>query len=109
MLKSEQPEPITISNMSQKKTLKRPESAAAKKQFKATETIGVRPKSSTLKRGQKAPVAKVPKKATKPVNKAPSNSGGWNDSTATTSKYFDPLIDPKERRKRDFVPSKYTL
>ena len=91
MFKSEQPDPITVSNAKDKAGRKN--SAGRKRSTSAKRKSGIGKGVNHLNKGKpKPPSAKGGAKA-KPLP-------GW-DETSTRQKYFDPSVDPKEKRARE--------
>lgn len=87
LFKGEQPEPISMGRKSTSPKKKRSLSAKKKK----TNSFSSNTQSLKSLKSKKS-TAKKPQTISKPLPE-------WNDNR-TTSKYFDPSIDPKEMRAR---------
>ena len=86
LFKSEQPDPIQMSNGKRKRS----NSGGRKRSNSAKKKSGIGKGISQLQKTR--PMPKV-----KPASAKPKLAPEWNDQ-ASKSKYFDPSIDPKEKR-----------
>ena len=103
VFKSEQPEPITVSNTRGRQ--KRSNSGGRKRSNSAKSKSGIGKGVGQLRRPKLSAKSSVSKAKPLPV---------WNDATSK-QKYFDPSVDPKEKRaqendeKRQIREAKSTL